>query len=244
MVPTAASCGGSMAQGSRDGGGHHRWRLHQPGRWQFIANDITNVNGRSISAPMTDPTATNCGESIARNRCNGGGFSCRRCINPGAGIHAILLTNFSGHSISKPMNGSNGYELWRINSFRTCGDGVRILSPAAESAPALAVHRPSSLTNVNGTIYFQANDGTNGIELWRINISCMAEIVEDCVAVAVPIRALATRRRSFSQTSTGHCISAPLMDLTDTSFGGLIVRDRRNWYRTYLLGAQVHRQST
>ncbi len=26
---------------------------------------------------------------------------------------------------------------------------------------------PSSLTNVNGTLYFQANDGNNSVELWK-----------------------------------------------------------------------------
>ena len=38
---------------------------------------------------------------------------------------------------------------------------------------------PSSLTNVNNTLYFTANDGTTGNELWRINSSGNAEQVAD-----------------------------------------------------------------
>ena len=38
---------------------------------------------------------------------------------------------------------------------------------------------PSSLTNVNNTLYFTANDGTTGSELWRINSSGNAELVAD-----------------------------------------------------------------
>src|SRR5262245_23092184 len=40
---------------------------------------------------------------------------------------------------------------------------------------------PGGLTTVNGTLYFNANDGY-GAELWRINASGQAEMVEDVLS--------------------------------------------------------------
>ncbi len=53
------------------------------------------------------------------------------------------------------------------------------INKASNFTPITPSSFPQNLTNVNGTLYFTANDGTTGQELWRINSSGNAERVAD-----------------------------------------------------------------
>ncbi|MFN9975983.1 MAG: hypothetical protein ACK58T_39425, partial [Phycisphaerae bacterium] len=101
----------------------------------------------------------------------------------------------SGRIYFSANDGVHGQELWRINDSGIAemvedaipGDGINpipfngyvygqgyVIDPGSSY--------PLHLTNVNGTLYFAANDGVNGPELWRINSLGIAELVEDGVA--------------------------------------------------------------
>jgi len=56
-----------------------------------------------------------------------------------------------------------GVELWKSNGTAQGTGLVSDINPGAASSS------PANLTNVNGTLYFSADDGTNGRELWRSN---------------------------------------------------------------------------
>jgi ELWxxDGT repeat protein len=102
-------------------------------------------------------------------------------INPGnTSSNPQQLTDVNGTLYFVADDGANGLELWRINS----GDVAEMVEDAVAGGginASAASSNPQQFTNVNGTLYFQANDGANGVELWRINSEGVAEMVEDAV---------------------------------------------------------------
>ena len=62
-------------------------------------------------------------------------------------------------------NGSFGTELWRTDGTAA---GTRLVSNiAADTTSTTSSSFPRNLTNVNGRLYFSANNNIAGRELWR-----------------------------------------------------------------------------
>lgn len=59
---------------------------------------------------------------------------------------------------------ANGFELWKTDGTATGTALVRDINPGAASA---FHYRFADFTVFNGAVYFQANDGVNGFELWK-----------------------------------------------------------------------------
>ncbi len=70
------------------------------------------------------------------------------------------LTNVSGTIYCSFYGNSSGYELWKTDGTPAGTMMVKDISAGAASS------RPTSLTNVNGTLYFAATDAA-GKELWK-----------------------------------------------------------------------------
>lgn len=162
--------GGGIALGSY---GSPRYLTNVNGTLYFTANDGTNglelwrVNPSGIAEMVED--------SIAE-----GG------INPGASSSTPeFLVNVAGTLYFSADDGTNGTELWRINGSGVAEmveDSVPGGGIAPGSFPFASGSRPRYLTNVAGTLFFNATDGSNGYELWRVNASGIAELVEDAIA--------------------------------------------------------------
>lgn len=70
------------------------------------------------------------------------------------------LTTIGSNTYFTWSDGIKGFELWRTNGL---GNGTTMV---ADIHPGAAGSFPRSLTNVNGTLYFSADDGS-GFELWK-----------------------------------------------------------------------------
>ena len=89
--------------------------------------------------------------------------------------HPSNLTNVNGTLFFAANDGTNGRELWKSDGTAAGTALVKDIYPGTSryydywggyrDYPNSSY--PSNLTNVNGTLFFTANDGTNGRELWK-----------------------------------------------------------------------------
>ncbi len=103
-----------------------------------------------------------------------------KAINPEGPSFPYELTNVNGTLFFAANDGIHGVELWKSNgtAARTVmvkdinipsTDRRQYANSTGSIAPLGKVAEGSSLTftNVNGVLYFSANDGTHGAELWK-----------------------------------------------------------------------------
>jgi ELWxxDGT repeat protein len=64
-------------------------------------------------------------------------------------------------------NGTNGFELWRSDGTEAGTAMVKDTLPGPSSSGAPGRFGPFGLTNVSGRLFFQAQDGIAGVELWK-----------------------------------------------------------------------------
>jgi len=95
-----------------------------------------------------------------------------RDINPGHDSSSpILLADLGGLVLLSADDGASGQELWRSDGTEAGTFLLRDIDPDGDGAPLLGrralawsgAHGPAIL---NGRLYFTANDGANGRELW------------------------------------------------------------------------------
>jgi ELWxxDGT repeat protein len=88
-------------------------------------------------------------------------------INPGGGdSDPEQITGFAGDIFFTATGGSTGRELWRSDGTASGTSLVRDIRPGTvEGRPANS--GIDELTPSAGSLFFSANDGTHGAELWR-----------------------------------------------------------------------------
>ena len=90
-------------------------------------------------------------------------------IRPGSFSSQISnMTGMDGSLYFTANDGVHGFELWRSNGTTAGTVMVRdIRTGFVQDQPGSS--DPRELTPLNGVLYFSADDGKNGVELWRTN---------------------------------------------------------------------------
>lgn len=76
------------------------------------------------------------------------------------------LTNVNGTLFFCGFDNTGGYELWSSDGTAAGTVRVKDIRPGAAGGLQIPGFSPQ-FTNVGGTLYFRANDGTSGFELWK-----------------------------------------------------------------------------
>ena len=89
-------------------------------------------------------------------------------IRPGsAGSNPDNLTAVGDRVYFSANDGVNGTELWRSNGNAANTQLVKDIRPGNSPYGTPNSSNPDDLTAVDGTLFFSANDGVTGVELWK-----------------------------------------------------------------------------
>ena len=92
-------------------------------------------------------------------------------INPESnlnfGIEVTNLTDSEGVLYYRANDGVHGYELWKSDGTEQGTTLVKDINPGTGNSRPTNSQSAASITTIAGTIYFSADDGSHGYELWK-----------------------------------------------------------------------------
>jgi ELWxxDGT repeat protein len=156
-----------------------------PGADGSEPDDLTNINGTlyfqaddgTNGSELWKSDGTPAGTVMVEDAIPGGGIAAGA-----SGSSPDGFTNVGGTVFFRANDQINGFELWKTDGTPSGTTIVEDAVPAGGIRPGANGSSPSDLTNVNGTLFFNADDGTNGAELWKSDgTPSGTTIVEDAV---------------------------------------------------------------
>lgn len=132
-----------------------------PGATASYPERTLNINGTVFFVANNGST----GKELWKTDGTPAGTALVRDIRVGsAGSFPTNLTNVNGVLYFTANDGVSGEELWKSDG--TAAGTVRVtdINPGSNSSTIISTR---GLVNLNGTLYFAADDGVRGIELWK-----------------------------------------------------------------------------
>jgi ELWxxDGT repeat protein len=134
-----------------------------PGAGSSFPADFTEVNGTAFFA-ATDLTHL---RTLWASNGTVAGTVLVGDLTPGkTPYYPVYLTNANGTLFFSANDGPHGQELWESNGAAAGTFMVDKIHPGTGVGSGSS---PAYLTNVNGSLFFAADDGTHGRELWASN---------------------------------------------------------------------------
>src|SRR5690606_11057598 len=136
-----------------EGGSSNHMHLTVVGdRLFFTAND----GAHGIELWQFDPAANN----------GKGSATLAADIHSGGSSSSLnYLTELDGQFFFRADDGISSQELWRFDP--TANDGAGVAELVADIQPGSGSSQPGQLAALAGKLYFSANDGVLGHELWQ-----------------------------------------------------------------------------
>jgi ELWxxDGT repeat protein len=160
-----------------DDGAHGRelWESNGTAAGTFLVKDINPGTGGSYAEYMTNMNGTlffsandgtNGNEIWESNGTASGTFPVQGTgIDPSlVAANPRLFTNVNGILFFNATDSAHGVELWETNGSAA---GTFLVKDIAPGGGRAGNGFPLDLTNVNGTLFFTADDGAHGTELWE-----------------------------------------------------------------------------
>ncbi|MEQ1906802.1 MAG: ELWxxDGT repeat protein, partial [Pirellulaceae bacterium] len=146
----------------------------QPGLGSSNPSYLTNVKGVVYFAAADDPFFS--GNELWKSNGSSTGTTLIKDIADGSyGFYSSdphNLINANGTLMFAANNVVNGIEMWRSNGSATGTVLVKDLNPGVNGSYPMLPEKKSdqTLVNLNSTLFFVANNGSTGFELWRSGI--------------------------------------------------------------------------
>jgi ELWxxDGT repeat protein len=136
-----------------------------PGSASASPNHLTDVNG-TLFFVANDGTD---GIELWKSDGTSAGTVLVDDINPGsAPSNGLSLVNVNGMLFFLATDGTHGYEEWKSDGTTAGTTMIKDINPGSGSSVNVGFGPTVNYgTNVNGTLYFQATDGSSGLELWK-----------------------------------------------------------------------------